>query len=86
MKQTVGTAAAAVDLSGYPDKGRVGQTLMIQNLGPGNVYVDATNAVTADTGIKIGIGGGWEIQNWTGGSIYLISDLANTDVRIVAVG
>lgn len=86
MKQLVGTTAVAVDLSDYTDVGKAGQTVMIQNLGPGNVYLDAVDSVATDTGIKIGIGGGWEISNWTGGSIYLVADLASTDVRVVAVG
>lgn len=78
---TVGTGTpVAVDLSNLLHP-------VIQNLGPGVVYLDATADVTANTGVKIDVNVAYEFLRTfnQGGKIYLIASQANTSVRTLAV-
>lgn len=82
MKITVGTSAVSLGLDSS-------STPVIQNLGPGNVYIDSTDQVTTSTGLKLGVGDVYEFLrdlNQAGGEIFLVADAGNTDVRYVVVG
>jgi hypothetical protein len=62
---------------------------MIQNLGPGIVYMDRDEDVDATTGIKLEVGDVYEFPTDVsagGSSVYLISDTADTDVRYMVAG
>jgi hypothetical protein len=61
---------------------------LIQNLGPGNVYVDTDGDVDADSGFFIAPTAVYEFPASGGNSvgIWLVADADNTDVRIVGVG
>ena len=64
-------------------------TPVIQNLGPGIVYFDSDATVTVATGIRLGVGSAYEFPRdlgLGGGKLYLVSTLAATDVRYLAVG
>lgn len=79
MKVSVGVAAVALPVD-------VGQTPVIQNLGPGVLYVDVDAEVTADSGLRIPVDTAYEWPRDITKSIYAISDMAGTDVRILLVG
>jgi len=60
-------------------------TVLIQNLGTGNLYVDGDPAVTTATGVKIAAAASLTISGPDSlGSLFLISDAASTDVRYLA--
>lgn len=64
-------------------------TPVVQNLGPGNLYVDHDPAVTATTGFKLVPNSVYEWPHDLGqatGVIYAIADAVSTDVRILVVG
>lgn len=84
MKMTVGLSSALVDVSSYPDIEAKGQTLVLQNLGPGSVFIDFKDEVTPETGVEIGVNGGYELPRV--GKLYAVADLADTDLRILVVG
>lgn len=80
MQILVGTTAVPVAAGGR-------QRPVIQNLGPGNVYLDTQGSVTPSSGLKIPVGFTYEFP--TSGSldsIFIIADQASTDVRIIAIG
>ena len=82
MKLTVGTAPVELPLG-------VTTTPVIQNLGPGTVYFDGSNEVTTGTGIQVPLNGSYEFPRdlgLGGGTIWLVSTEAATDVRYLAVG
>lgn len=86
MKMIVGTDPVLIDTSdAYPDRGASGQTVLIQNLGPGTVYADfAENPLD---GIRLAASGdAWEFQRAAGQELYVVASEADTDVRVVAVG
>ena len=60
-------------------------TVLIQNLGTGNLYVDGDSAVATTTGVKIAAGASLTISGPDSlGELFLISDAASTDVRYLA--
>ena len=60
-------------------------SVLIQNLGTGNLYVDGNSAVTTSTGVKIATGTSLTIIGPDDlGELFLISDTAATDVRYLA--
>lgn len=62
---------------------------VIQNLGPGNVYLDTDGDVDALSGFRIAAGGVYEFPTSGASSprgIFMVADAANTDVRIVGMG
>lgn len=61
---------------------------LIQNLGPGNVYVDTDGDVDADSGFRIAPNSVYEFPTSGGSSkgIFLVSDIEDTDVRVVGMG
>ena len=70
--------------------------LILQNLGPGNVYMDTASNVTTGTGIKLVVDAGYEFGHqipWGSGvdfpsagtTIYAIADQAGTDLRTVVM-
>jgi len=82
MNLTVGTTAVSLGLDSQ-------STPVIQNLGPGVVYMDNTEDVTTATGLRLAVGDTYEFfrdLNQAGGEIFLVSDTAGTDVRIMVVG
>lgn len=81
MQQTVGTASVLlnVPMSGTP---------LIQNLGPGAVYVGDIG-VTVANGFRLAVGGVLQLSQDLGlgsGAVHLIADAINTDVRYLVVG
>lgn len=80
MKVVVGTSVAVL----LPLAEGSGQVL-IQNLGTGIVYVDGDSTVTVGTGVKIPVGTSLVVAGPQSlGSLYVISDIAATDVRYLA--
>lgn len=80
MQVILGTTKQAVAASGR-------NRLLIQNLGPGNVFLDTEGTVTATAGLKIEPGAVYEFPTASADDdVYIISDTANTDVRIVRLG
>lgn len=64
-------------------------TPVVQNLGPGNLYVDHDSAVSAATGFKLVPNSVYEWPHdlsQATGDIYMVADAASTDVRILVVG
>ena len=83
-KVTVGTTAVKLDF-GPADRP------VIQNLGSGDLYFGPTSAVTANSGIKLSVGMGYEFPNvlkniagWP--EVWVIASAAGTDVRVANVG
>jgi hypothetical protein len=80
MQVTVGTTAVKI-----PAPGRARP--IIQNLGPGTIYLDTLKTVASSTGLVLSVGTIYEFPVSGGHSdIWVISDAANTDVRVVGVG
>lgn len=81
MKYLVGTAPVSIPLGG---RGRP----IIQNLGPGILYLDTDAAATTTDGLELQVGDSFEF--YTAGSmetgISVVSTMANTDVRVVTMG
>ena len=78
MDVIVGTTATQVEVPGTCIP-------MLQNLGPGNVYLDTDPNVTTGSGLKLASGAiltlprkAEDLDN----GIFLIADAANTDVRV----
>ncbi len=61
---------------------------LIQNLGPGNVYVDTDGDVDAASGFKMVPNSVYEFPTSGASSvgIWVVADAANTDVRVVGMG
>lgn len=80
MKIVVGTAAVQVNVNG--------ETPIIQNLGPGVIYMDTVDTVTTANGVRLAVGNTYEYPGdmRLAGPLFLISDQANTDVRVMVVG
>lgn len=61
---------------------------LVQNLGPGNVYLDTDGDVDADSGFKITPGAVYEFP--TSGAfsvgIWMVADVDGTDVRVIGMG
>lgn len=83
MKLIVGTAPVEIPRSG---RGRP----VIQNLGPGSVYLDTEGTVTADTGLRIAEGGAFEFDEAasyeTGVWLVGTDDVTPADVRVITMG
>jgi hypothetical protein len=80
MKLTVGTVTPV--LIPVPEGS---DSVLIQNLGTGNVYVDGNPAVTTATGVKIAAAANLVVSSPNNvGELFLISDAASTDVRYIA--
>lgn len=82
MHQSVGTAAVVLAVTPQ-------QAPVIQNLGPGNLYIDSNPGVTTNSGLKLAVGDTYEYPRdlaEAAGSVYAIADQAATDVRILVVG
>lgn len=60
---------------------------VIQNLGPGTVYLDTDGDVDATSGLKIDPGAVYEFPI-SGGNmgIWIVASEANTDVRVIELG
>lgn len=81
----VTTSAVALDLSGLPDIGPTGQTLVIQNLGPDDLYVDFDEDVAEDNGIKLPANIVWEVPGYVRSRpVYVVSS-GESDVRYTVV-
>ena len=82
MKVTVGVVPTQlVSLTGQT-------TPVLQNLGPGIIYFDHDPAVTAATGLRLGVGDTYEFPRdlvVAGGLLYAVADV-DTDLRILVVG
>lgn len=61
---------------------------LIQNLGPGNVYLDTDGNVDADSGFKIIPNAVYEFPTSAGNSrgVFIVSDTPDTDVRVIGMG
>lgn len=85
MNVSVGTSPVELDLSDYPDVGDTGQRVTLQNLGPGVVYFDGFDDVSASTGVKLDVDGYWELVIVRPTTLYLVADQVSTDVRFFVV-
>lgn len=86
MNVTVTTSQVRLNTSAYADLGTTGQTLVMQNLGDGEVYFDFRTGVTAANGIRLSPNGAYELTNWNASmDVFLISD-SSADVRYGVVG
>jgi hypothetical protein len=86
MQTTVGTSEIELDVSDYADVGGGGQTLILQNLGAGDLYFDFRPGVAVGSGIKMASGGGYELADFDSRqAIYLISN-SSVDLRYAVVG
>lgn len=81
---TVGTTASLLHDGGS-------EQIVVRNLGPGNVGLGKTNAVTvanAEIYLQPGDSFEWisdlEVTGWD--TVYAIADAAGTDVRVAVVG
>lgn len=60
---------------------------VIQNLGPGDVYLDTDGDVDADSGMKLAVGAVYEFPTSGATSdIWVVATQADTDVRVIEVG
>jgi hypothetical protein len=76
MNIVVGTAPVLLPLA------EGSATVLIQNLGGGNLYVDDNHALTTSTGVKIAAGTSVIVPSPDNvGALYLIADAAAQDVR-----
>lgn len=86
MQMTVGTVAQALSTAEFSDRYQSGQIVVLQNLGPGNVYTDFTSAVTMGTGLRLQPGDVYEFPRTSNEQeIYLVASAAGTDVRVILV-
>lgn len=82
MQQTVGVAAARLNAPSSSSP-------VLQNLGPGIVYVDHDSGVSEDTGFKLVVNAVYEFPRDLGvggGNLWVVADAADTDLRILVVG
>jgi hypothetical protein len=61
---------------------RSGAKCLVQNLGPGAIFVGLSAGVTAASGLKLDVFDAIEIPAATTGSIYIVSD-GTADVRVL---
>lgn len=88
MQMLVGLTPQAIDTaSTYTDLDEGGQTVVVQNLGPGDIYLDPFPSMDATSGMKIGVGGAYEYrQGKQQQTVYVVASVVDTDVRVVVVG
>lgn len=80
MQIIVGTVSQKI-----PSGGRTRP--VIQNLGPGDVYIDTEGSVTASSGLKLPVGSVYEFPTaGTLDDIWIVASEAGTDVRVIKVG
>lgn len=81
MKKTIGTTP--VSLVEHFASSRT----VVQNLGPGTVFLDSSKDVTPETGFRLMVDSVYEFPTASnlGGPMYVVSDEADTDVRIMCV-
>jgi hypothetical protein len=77
-KVTVGTTPVALPV----DRG---ETPIIQNLGPGVVYLDTRSNVSTGTGLQVAVNSAYEWPTDVTSAVYAVADVADTDVRIMVV-
>jgi hypothetical protein len=78
-------ASITVGSTPVPLSGLGARTCLIQNLGPGVVYMDSSDSVSPSEGFKIAVGAVYETQGSGGyAQIYLVSD-GTSDVRVVSI-
>lgn len=86
MKVTVGTSAVLIPTNEDDDAGQPGQVVVLQNLGPGDVYVDGANDVDTDSGLKVPSGAVYEFPRTQNEFAYwMVASEAATDVRVLVV-
>ncbi len=60
--------------------------MLLQNLGPGIIYLDTDGDVTPDEGLQIRPGEVYEFASPSSQSnVYIVSTLEGTDVRVIRV-
>lgn len=60
---------------------------VIQNLGPGILFLDTDGDVDVDSGLKLGVGVVYEFpESGAYSDIWVVADAEGTDVRIIEVG
>lgn len=79
MKLTVGTTPVRLPVEGAP---------VLQNLGPGVLYMDSVPDVDVNTGIRVPVNQAYEFVkklDLTSGALFLVAT-QSTDVRYMEVG
>lgn len=81
MNITVGTSAIQISAVGR-------QKPILQNLGPGDLYLGENDEVTADNGLKLGAGAVFEFSSAISmdDGLWVIASEADTDVRYMLLG
>lgn len=82
MQQDVGTIP--MDITAFIGRVRP----VIQNLGPGDLYVDTDTEASIEGSIKIAVGVIWEFQAaiGEGDTLSLVATQEDTDVRLMGMG
>lgn len=82
MKVIVGTSPKQLPIRGN-------HAVIIQNLGPGALYLEHHDKVTVDDGIRLLSGEAYEFSRdiaSAGGALFAVADAEDTDVRTMVVG
>lgn len=83
----VSNSAIYMDTSIYPDLRETLQTVVIQNLGPDDLYLDYVSdleELTSESGIKLVPDGIWEIQRYDSSRPLALVSVGTSDVRVLA--
>ena len=87
MQAVIGTTPVPIATDQYVDVGAAGQVVVVQNLGPGDLYIDFLEGVDSSSGLKLAAGGdAYEFPRATSQTLYAVATEADTDVRIMVVG
>jgi len=86
MNLAVTTSQAVLDTSMFPDKEDRSQTLILQNIGAGIVYVDFITGVTTARGIKLAVDAVLSIPEWTTAMTVYVIGSASADLRYTLAG
>lgn len=89
MAQVIVTSESAVflDSATYPDLRETLQTMVVQNLGPDDLYLDYVSDLedlSSDTGIKLVANAIWEIHGYDSGRPIAMISTGTSDIRTLA--
>ena len=84
---SVTTTPVSLNVSAYPDLRETLQTVVVQNLGPDNLYLDYVanpEDLTENNGIRLVADGIWEIRRYDSNRPITMVSEGTSDVRILA--
>jgi len=86
MNVSVGTAETPIATTESVDSFAAGQVVIVQNLGPGTVYLGTSQGVTAVNGLELVPDAVYEFPRTANEvTFYAVSTQAATDVRVVLI-